>query len=287
MQRLAFPVIPLSIFLLCCAVRGDTFELPRPNKDTFPGNRYDITAAQWEDSKLIAEQLGHLSHVWDMLFVKLMKDAKIEPAVLRHQVILYHNQREYIAHLLRIEPAIARTNGFYHAPGRTAYFFSAEARILFHEGTHQILAERFFYDKTPDFRNNYWVIEGIALLMETLRIEEDRYVIGDIFANRLYSAKVYRFERGHNLSIERLTAMSASDIQSSRDLQQIYSQSAALTHWLMFAEHGRYRTALFELLRRTYCDLATPNTLSELTGFSYEELDARYTEFLKTIPDEP
>jgi hypothetical protein len=54
----------------------------------------------------------------------------------------------------------------------------------------------------------------------------------------------------------------------------------------MFAEEGRYRGALFELLRRTYRNEATPETLSELTGLSYEELDARYEKFLKTIPDD-
>ena len=285
MRQFTFPFILLTI-LLCGAVKGNTLELPRPTGEVVPGLRFDITTVQQEDGKLIGKRLEHLSNAWDLLFAKFMRDSKIEPAQHRLRVILYRDQREYIAHLLRIEPAIARTNGFYHAPGRTIHIFSTEPRILFHEGTHQILAERFFHDTRSTFRNNYWVVEGIALLMETLRIGDDHYRIGDIFANRLYAAKVHRFERNHNLPIRQLVAMSAAQIQTSRDLDGIYSQSAALTHWLMFAEEGHYRGALFELLRRTYRNEATPETLSELTGLSYEELDAKYAEFLKTIPDD-
>ena len=303
MWRLLFPIILLLLLFLCLCdeARSDTLKLPRPAGEIIPGTRFDIITVRQEEGELIGKRLEHLSNAWDLLFAKFMQNAEIDPAQdqlaqdqlaqkqlnqHRHRVILYRDQREYIAHLFRIEPEIARTNGFYHAPGRTAHFFLTEPRILFHEGTHQILAERFFGDASPTFRNNFWIVEGIALFMETLKVEEDYYRIGDILANRLYAAKVYRFERNHNLPIRQLTAMSAAEIQASRELQEIYSQSAALTHWLMFAEGGRYRTALFELLRQTYHNEATPETLSELTGLSYKELDAKYAEFLKTIPDD-
>ena len=255
MRRSTFLFI-LLLPLLCCEVKSNTLEFPRENRgriedigDTVPGSRFFVTAARPADGKRAAELLGHLSHVWDLLLAKFVRNANIEPASHRHRVILYGNRREYVARLFSIEPNIARTNGFYHAPGKTAHFFSTESKILFHEGTHQILAERFFHDKRSAFRNNFWVVEGMALFMESLKIEDDRYKVGDILADRLYSAKVYRFERDHHLPIRKLTAMGAAEIQSRRaDLQQIYSQSAALTHWLMFAEEGRYRTALFELL---------------------------------------
>ena len=289
MQQFIFSFILLLVFLLCNGAKGDVLELPRKNGDVVAGSRYIITTTRQADGKLIGEQLEHLADALDSLFAEYIKDAEIEPARHRHRVILYRNQREYSANLRRIEPTIDRTNGFYHAPGKTAHFFSTETKILFHEGTHQILAERFFHEKTPTFRNNFWVTEGIALFMETLIIEEERYRIGNILADRLYSAKVYWFEQNHRLSTRQLTAMSVAQIQASanRELQRIYSQSAALTHWLMFAEEGRYRGALFELLRRTYRNEATPDTLSELTGLSHEELDTKYAEFLKTIPSEP
>ena len=291
MRRFSVPLVLLAI-LICSVAKSDTLELPRTTK-VVPGSRYVITADRLADGKLVGERLEHLSNVWDLLFAEFIKkepsaaspNTIIEPAQHRLRVILYRNEKEYIDSLRSIEPGIERTNGLYHTPKKTAHFSSTEAKILFHEGTHQILAERFFYEKRPAFRNNFWVVEGIALFMETLKIEDKRYKIGNVLADRLYSAKVYRFERNHNLPIRNLAAMSAVEIQSSKELQEIYSQSAALTHWLMFAEEGRYRGALFELLRQTYRDEATPEALSELTGLSFEELDKRYAEFLQTIPD--
>jgi len=290
--------------LLCCeAKERNTDELPRKNAPApllqtdeivMAGQKryriltehYDITATRLEEGQRVAERLEHLVRVWKLLGGELMNETEKKPA-LRHRAILYRDKQEYTLHLYRIDPHIARTNGFYHPQSKTAFFFSPEAKVLFHEGTHQILAERFFHEKRPAFRNNFWVIEGMALFMETLKIEDEWYQIGDILANRLYSAKKYRFEQGHKLPIQKLTAMSQAEIQrqSDADLQRIYSQSATLVHWLMFAEEGRYRPALFELLRQTYHDSATAHSLSKLTGLSYEELDEKYEAFLKTVPE--
>jgi len=302
----------LCTVLLCCGAAGsDSLEIPRQNVPAVsfnvvpvtstteefgsvqPGQHrmltahYNIMASLRDNSELVGQRLEHLCHVWEWLGTEFIKEAKKKPAPQRHRVILYRNHQEYTLHLFRIDPRIAQTNGFYYAPRKTAYFFSTEAKILFHEGTHQILAERVFHEKKPVFHNNFWVVEGIALFMETLKVKDKHYTIGDILANRLYSAKRYRFEQGHKLPIQKLVAMSASEIQSQpRDeLQRIYSQSATLVHWLMFAEEGRYRPALFELLRQTYHDSATAETLSKLTGLSYDKLDEQYEEFLKTIPE--
>jgi len=212
-----------------------------------------------------------------------MKD---DPVLRPHRVIVYSNKEEYVFNLQHIDPFIVQTNGYYFAPRKTAYFYSSESKVLFHEGTHQIFVERFFPDKKPAFRNNFWVVEGIALFMETLKVEENCYKIGNILDNRLYAAKIYQFEQDYNMPIRKLAAMSAAEIQASQEMIRIYSQSATLVHWLMFVEEGRYRSQLFELLRRTYFDTATPETLSELTEQSYEELDKHYVEFLKMVPDE-
>jgi len=305
MKQFIFPFFALLTVVFCPgAASDDTLELPKQCAPATPfkieeidingqkryrilTEHYDITAAKLEDGNRAGEQLEHLFSGWTLFFAEFVKEQETEPEKRLHRVILYRNQREYIANLQRIDPSIARSNGYYSSSRKTAYFFSTEAKILFHEGTHQILAEHFFHEKTPAFHNNFWVIEGIALFMQTLKVEDTCYKIGDILADRLYSAKEYRFKQNHHLPIQSLTAMSSAKIQSSTDLQKIYSQSATLVHWLMFAEAGRYRNALFELLRQTYRDSAKPETLSELTGLSYEELDKKYAEFLQTIPDEP
>ena len=300
MKQFTFLLILLLSVVLCNgAENSNTLVLPRKNDGALSlkaeeiNNRhqiltdhYDITSFRLEDGTHVAERLEHLFNVWKLLAAKYLKETANEPPLHRHRVIIYRDKQEYVLHLFRVEPFIERTNGFYFPLRKTAYFFSPlETKVLFHEGTHQILEEHLFREGTPTLRNNFWVVEGIALLMETLKIEAESYKIGDILADRLYSARIYRFEQNHNLPIQRLAAMSSTEIQSSANLQEIYSQSATLVHWLMFADEGRYRAALFELLRRTYSGSARPETLSELTGLSFEELDTRYAEFLKTIPE--
>ena len=300
------PYFILMLFAVLCngAENSNTLELPRKNisahsfkadETDVAGQKryriltdhYDITAFRLTEGKLAGERLEHLAQAWKLLATEYMKESVNELPQHRHKVIVYRDKQEYTLHLFRIEPSIARTNGFYFSPRKTAYFFSPlEAKVLFHEGTHQIFEEHFFRESTPVFRNNFWVVEGIALFMETLKIDDKSYKIGDIFADRLYSAKVYRLERKHVLPIEKLTAMSAWEIQQRADLQEIYSQSATLVHWLMFADAGRYRDSLFELLRRTYLGSSSAETLRELSGLSFEELDARYAEFLQAIPED-
>jgi hypothetical protein len=279
-----------------------TYELPRSNdtesassieefndegKKRFrlTTNHYEIIASQPEEANLAGERLEHLLSVWQSLAAEVMNVTKDEPSQ-HHQVIIYNNKDEYTLNLQHIDPFIDTTNGYYFAPTMTAYFFSPISKVLFHEGTHQIFVERFFPGKKPVFHNNFWVAEGIALFMETLQVEEHCYKIGNILDDRLYAAKVYQFERNYHLPIRNLTAMSAAEIQASKEMVRIYSQSAALVHWLMFAEEGRYRRSLFELLRQTYLDTAKPETLSELTGLTFEELDKNYVDFLKSIPSE-
>ena len=304
MQRfLSFFFLLCSVALCTAAENSNALVLPRTveqlpafkteeisNKFRIVTYHYEITASRLEDGIRAGERLEHLFDAWTLLVAEFMTDPRIEkvsgqPAL---RVVLYRDKEEYILNLLRIDSSIAKTNGYYSAPRRTAYFFSPDSKVLLHEGTHQILAEYFFRDKKPAFRNNDWVVEGIALLMETLKVEEKCYKIGNILDDRLYAAKVYQFERNYMMPIRKLTAMSAEEVQASaEETIKIYSQSAALVHWLMFAEEGCYRKHLFETLRRTYLDTATPETVSELTGLSFEELDKKYVEFLNTIPDEP
>jgi len=296
----------LSITLVCNRVAGnDTFKLPKQNvqieafkteevntngqkRFRVRTDRYNISAASAKDGSLAGERLEHLFYVWTLLSVEFIKEPKTGQIQHRHQVVLYRDEQEYRQQIRRIDPCLRQqTNGYYSSPRKTVYFYAPESKVLFHEGTHQIFLEHFFRENKPAFCNNFWVVEGIALFMETLKIEEECYKIGNLWDNRLYAAKVYQFERNYSLPIRKLTAMSAEEIQASAEIKSIYSQSAALVHWLMFAEEGRYRKSLFELLRQTYLDTAKPETLSELTGLSYEELDKKYVEFLETIPDEP
>ncbi len=75
---------------------------------------------------------------------------------------------------------------------RRAYFFADKQnddRTLYHEATHQL-----FYESRPvaaevGWKANFWIVEGIAMYMESLRQEDGFYVLGGFDDQRLNAAR--------------------------------------------------------------------------------------------------
>ncbi|MDR0522619.1 MAG: hypothetical protein LBH00_12330 [Planctomycetaceae bacterium] len=258
------------------------------------------------------KQLEHLYSCWQTLFNQYLTEKNPAKHTAeekenkknndqRFRVVIFCDQQDYRKNMAARFPAASRTNGFYAPPQpdkpSAIYCFPQEPsdknvspaarKVLFHEGTHQILTECFQKpkQKPADIPNNFWLVEGAALFMETLKIEDKQYRTGDLFDNRLYAAKIYHFERHFRLPIRQMTAMNRVQIQTSPDIVKIYDQSAALFYWLMFAENGRYRKPLFELIRHVHQGKSKPEALSTLTERSFSDLDKQYAEFLKTVPE--
>jgi len=70
-------------------------------------------------------------------------------------------------------------------------------------------------------------------------------------------------------------------LQGDQRIATLYSQAAGLANFLVFYDSGRYRDALVAYLTTVYSGRDTPQTLSELTGVSYEDLDKQYHEFME------
>jgi hypothetical protein len=66
-----------------------------------------------------------------------------------------------------------------------------------------------------------------------------------------------------------------------------YSQGAALVHFFMHYDGGKYREALIEHLSQIYSpDRRTresPESLEDLTGVEAEELDQQYAEYIRDL----
>ena len=156
-------------------------------------------------------------------------------------------------------------------------------RTLFHEAAHQLFQEAKARSTAIPPKTHYWATEGLAMLLETFRIdvERNRYIIGDLYDSRIFAAKLY-FEEDHFfVPSARLARFGAFDFP--KDLK-IYAQSAGMAYFLMFAQGGKDRAALLELLQKSYDGSARPNTLSKLLGHSCEELDKEYQAFLQVVP---
>lgn len=265
-----------------------------------------LTNHSLEEGVRMSRRLEHFYRAWKLLFFNYLVSDEIllrlfegQPgkiAAARCEVFVYRDKDDYVANLQGFESRIAESNGFYHARRRRSYFFPVcetmdehEAdtvrKTLYHEAAHQLFQETRATTKTPASRCNFWLVEGIAMFMETFRIEENRYVFGDIEDPRLYAAAYHRLEGNFYIPFQILVKRSSTEFLEHPRLTSLYSQSAGMTHFLMFAEDDRYRDAVILLLRDIYLGKDGLDSLSKLTGRRYSELDEEYTEFLKTIPE--
>ena len=182
-------------------------------------------------------------------------------------------------------PNIEVSIGAYVEQTGRAFFFPDEKdgqRTLYHEATHQL-----FHESRPVVggvgrKVNFWIVEGIALFMESLRQEDGYYVLGGFDDDRLHAAK-YRLMRDHfYIPLSEFTTYGMNRIQKDPRIGTLYSQAAGLTHFLVFFEGGRYRDALVSYLVAVYTGRNNRDTLRRLTGVAdYEELDRQYRKFIE------
>jgi len=199
------------------------------------------------------------------------------------QVSFFRNRDDYNRTLKPLEPNIEISIGFYHEPTRRAYFFAGEDyedRTLFHEATHQLFHQSRRVSPRVAQRANFWIVEGVAMYMESLRRQRGYYVLGGLEDDRAYAARYRLLKSKFYVPFAKLTAMSMSDIQRDPRIATLYSQAAGQTHFLIHGEGGRYRDALVAYLDTVYAGRDRPGTLSELTGEDYAELDRQYREFI-------
>jgi len=251
-----------------------------------------------------SRRLEHFYRAWKLLFFRfpltddmlsrMFRGSGPSGAPPQHRVLLYRSKDEYIVALRRMEQnpqMLELSGGCYLMATKTAYFFPADdtmdefdkdfiRRTLYHEGTHQLFQETRL-SKSPGQTANYWVAEGIAMFMETFRVEGNHYVIGDADDVRLEAARQRKLEDNFYVPFETLAKMNQQTFVAFPQIQRLYSQTAGMTHFLMLAEDGRHRDNVVQLLLLTYSGTDRANSLSTLTGCSFQQLDEKYDRFLK------
>ncbi|MCA9148494.1 MAG: DUF1570 domain-containing protein [Planctomycetales bacterium] len=242
----------------------------------------------------LAETLERLYAVWDQMFFdcwNLQPPRTTSPlrfprlaAGKRRQVVLLRSQADYVATLRRIEPRAELTRGYYHPASKTAFFVGGDTPQIstwYHEATHQLFAELPASSAQAGKRQNVWIIEGIAVYMESLQSIGAALTVGGLEASRLQFARFRALRERQHVPLDQLIQLSQTSLQGHEDIQALYSQSAGMTHFLVHAQAGRWRGSLLNYLSEVYRDYATADTLSQLTGTSFAELEQAYLEFLQ------
>jgi hypothetical protein len=249
-----------------------------------------------EAAVALSVKLDRLNRLWRQLFVRYyaseadviaLFDGRAKAAQLdslRHNVVYFRDRDDYNRSLRPAMPKIEITVGAYIEQTRRSYFFpdpENDDRTLYHEATHQLFHESRPVIDDVGRRRNFWIVEGIAMYMESLRQEDGDYVLGGLDDQRLHAARYRLLHDKFYVPLAELTAYGREKVQKDPRIATLYSQAAGLTHFLIHFDGGRYRDALVAYLVAVYTGKDGPDTLAKLTGASYSELDKQYRKFLE------
>jgi hypothetical protein len=262
---------------------------------------FDIyTDSKPADGAEIARQVEKLYSVWQQLFVEFWCDTTVlaerfngsnKPlfARKRHQIILFSSREEYQTFFKRRGGASVNSAGFYASEQKRSFLFAGDApktSTWLHEVTHQLFYELSAQVKDlHQLRQNAWAIEGVAMYMESLRDHGHFVTVGGFESYRLQFARYRKTVDQFYLPLQQLAALGNAQLSSHVEIRRLYSQCVGLAHFLMDADNGKYRAPFFQLLSKIYTNTSTAGTLRQLSGRSFEELDAAYAEFL-VVTDE-
>ncbi|MBI3860785.1 MAG: hypothetical protein HY290_02695 [Planctomycetia bacterium] len=212
----------------------------------------------------------------------------------QHVVHFYRTRDEYIATLKQLtKQPIEITKGIYFPDSGIAHFFfdpeSDDDSTLYHEATHQLLSGSRPMTGEIGMKSDFWIIEGIACYMESFKRDGERFTVGDPQHGRLQAARMHFLNEGYYVPLREFTRMGMVAFQSIKkpEIAMNYSQGAALAHFFMHYDDGRYREALIEHLSQMYSpNKATrenPDSLEDLTGVAAEELDRQYADYIRRL----
>ncbi len=243
----------------------------------------------------LAERLEVLHTVWRQLFFSFWSNTaaltrRLESASVpagggttRHNVVLFRDRQEYVGALKPTEPLIEMTTGFYQERQRVAYFFVEDQpnpNVFEHEVTHQLFAETRRGAAEIGRDSDYWIVEGIALYMESLQRWDGYCTVGGIDADWLQFARYRALQERFRVPLDQLILLGRRDLQEHPEIRRLYSLSAGLTAMLMDDRQGVHRSVLLEYLQAVYAGRTRSVSLESLVGEPLSALDDRYRQFL-------
>lgn len=255
------------------------------------------TTHSLEEGVRLASRLERLYRVWQQLFpryhsseaqlTQLFQGKRPMLSPRKHAVDYFRNKEEYQRELKKLQPGVEISSGLYLGRLRKAYFYAGEEQDdtnLYHEATHQLFSEtRERVPKDLGSDANVWIIEGIACYLESLQEVDGFCTVGGVNAQRLTDARFRLLADNFYLSLAEFVTFGLKQLQADPRIPQLYTQASGLTHFLMHYDQGRYRDATVDYLSAIYSGRDKPETLSELTGVRYLDLDRQYREFITTL----
>ena len=197
----------------------------------------------------------------------------------RHVVHCYRDRSQFLKAIARFPVAGKSVATGLYVPRQRRVYCYADPGIeggwipaTLHEATHQLFVEANSQVSFGPGQPNYWVVEGVAAYMESLRLKSDHVELGDWNTPRLKLARQRLVLEKRYVKLAKLVSLDAKRFGTG-DTALLYGQAALVTHFFLHGADGTYRDAFVRYIARVFAGEADEGTLAELTGLSYEELD--------------
>lgn len=225
----------------------------------------------------LALRLERVYWIWTQVFYPLWENrglvsaalrgqGRFETRITRHRVVVFANRQEYIDTLSKETPGIERSTGYYSNHAKITFLYlgaDADLATQYHELTHQLIGEATRMRVSPDvgLPSDFWIVEGIASYMESLRMHQDYATVGGWESSRLQFARYRVRGLGEMMPLPRLIDQGRDAVQQSPDIASWYSYSAAYSHLFMDGEH---RQPFLEYVRSCYEQPSKSRSLPEV-----------------------
>lgn len=258
-----------------------------------------VTDADAPAAQEIARRLEDLHAVWRQVFFTYWSDgatlarrfasgaSDYRPRGEKHRVVWFRDREHYLAALRPREPLIEKTLGIYLDKQRTTFVYGDPEQMRatwVHEVTHQLFAESLRTALQVAERQNLWIVEGVALFMESLRWQDGYCLLGGYDADRLQYARYRALNDKFYVPLVQFTSLGRAVVQRDPNIGALYSQAAGVTHFLM--SDPELRPVVVRLLTAVYQGRDYPAMLAELSDRSFEQLDKQYADFLVLDDDD-
>ncbi len=222
----------------------------------WPGNTYTrvesphfllTSRASTSETIELAIKLEEFYALWTQFFFPLWSPPGLLKSRLAGGVSPFESQRQIKVLLLRdradyVETLSAEQNigisvGYYDPSQQTSYFFpdKSMAATFYHELTHQLLAEatRLQTSENIGAQGDVWLLEGIALYMESLWQGDGYWTLGGWESPRLQVARYRAVRDGFFVPWEEFSSGRLEAWKANPDIARLYSQSAGIVHVML------------------------------------------------------
>lgn len=246
-----------------------------------------VSNADSDSTKVLAAQLEQTFVLWTQIFYSAWAEpgtlaaglSKADPVTInfprnrdKFRVVLMKDRESYLELLGASEEAAGASVGYYWPAGKQSIFYASDELelTLNHELTHQFFAEsarELDKKSTVGESGDYWIVEGIAMYMESLSRHENHWTVGGWESARLQTARYRGVRDGFWIPTERLSSSTLEGWKADPQISLLYTHAAGLTHALMDDRLGKpTRSATISAIGALYAGRRLGKTLLQPFG---------------------